>query len=112
MSLRDSAKQIRDFDIAWFMVSLDEPDRNKAFADSVGADFVLLSDPTKEAAADYGVMSSSGSYAKRWTFYIDKQGTVRKVDKNVDPATHGQEVVRTLGALGFPKKEVAAEKAD
>ena len=72
MSLRDSAKQIREFDVAWFMVSLDEPDRNKAFADSVDADFVLLSDPTKGAAADYGVMSSSGSYAKRWTFYIDK----------------------------------------
>ena len=112
MSLRDSAKQIREFDVAWFMVSLDEPDRNKAFADSVDADFVLLSDPTKEAAADYGVMSSSGSYAKRWTFYIDKQGTIRKVDKKVDPATHGQEVVRTLGSLGFPKKDVATEKAD
>ncbi|MAI78737.1 MAG: hypothetical protein CL917_07345 [Deltaproteobacteria bacterium] len=106
-SLRDSAEDIRDFDVAWFMVSLDEPDRNKAFADSLGANFVLLSDPVKESAQNYGVLASSGSYAKRWTFYIDQNGIVKKIDKNVQPSTHGKKVVETLSKLNFPKKNAA-----
>ena len=103
MSLRDSAKEIGSFDTAWFMVSLDEPARNKAFADSVGSDIVLLSDPTKKMAKKYGVLASGGNYTRRWTFYIDKQGVVRKIDKAVQPAGHGESVARTLDGLGFPK---------
>ena len=102
MSLRDSAKEIGSFDTAWFMVSLDEPARNKAFADSVGADIVLLSDPTRKMAAEYGVLAPGGNYTRRWTFYIDKQGVVQKIDKAVQPTGHGESVARTLGELGLP----------
>ena len=86
------------------MVSLDDAKRNKAFADSVSADFVLLSDPTKQDSAKYGVLAEGGSYTKRWTFYIDENGVIRKIDKNVSPGSHGQEVVKTLSELGFPKR--------
>jgi peroxiredoxin Q/BCP len=49
------------------MVSLDTPERNREFANSLGAKHVLLSDPTGEAAEAYGVAGSSGRFAKRWT---------------------------------------------
>ena len=104
MSLRDSAKEIGSFDTAWFMVSLDEPERNKAFAESVGAEMVLLSDPKKKMAAEYGVLAPGGNYTRRWTFYIDKQGVVRKIDKAVQTDEHGESVARTLEELGVPKK--------
>jgi peroxiredoxin Q/BCP len=81
------------------MVSLDEPDKNRAFAESVGANFVLLSDPSKENAERYGVLAFGGLYARRWTFYIDSKGIIRRIDKDVDTKTHGQEVVKALSEL-------------
>ena len=86
------------------MVSLDDADKNRAFAESVGANFVLLSDPSKENAERYGVLAFGGFYAKRWTFFIDSKGIIRRIDKNVDPKTHGQDVVKALSELGFGGK--------
>ena len=86
------------------MVSLDDAEKNRAFAESVGAEFVLLSDPGKQNAKRYGVLGPGGLYAHRRTFYIDAQGVIRRIDRKVDPKTHGPDVIRNLGALGFPKK--------
>jgi peroxiredoxin Q/BCP len=86
------------------MVSLDEPEQNRAFADSLGADFVLLSDPAKTAAERYGVLAMGGLYARRVTFYIGADGRIRRIDDDVDTGSHGQDVIEALGALGFPLK--------
>ena len=86
------------------MVSLDDPEQNKAFAESVGAKFVLLSDPRKKVAQEYGVVTLGGLYARRWTFFIDGDGVIRRIDKRVKTATHGQDVAAQLGELGFPKR--------
>ena len=87
------------------MVSLDDAKKNEEFAQSVGAKFVLLSDPEKESADRYGVLALGGFYARRWTFFIDANGIVRRIDKDVDPATHGDDVVSALAELGFPLSE-------
>ena len=94
------------------MVSLDEPERNKAFAESVGADMVLLSDPTKKMSEAYGVLAAGGSYTRRWTFYIDKEGIIRKIDKAVQADSHGESVAQTLGELGLPKTKPDQSSAD
>lgn len=86
------------------MVSLDSPERNAEFAESVGASFVLLSDPEKSAAAAYGVLAGGGQYARRWTFYIDAEGLIQHVDRNVVPETHGEDILRTLDVLGLSGK--------
>ena len=86
------------------MVSLDSPDKNRDFANSVGANFVLLSDPGKQNAKKFGVLGLGGLYAKRWTFYIDAKGVIRYIDKQVNTATHGEDVVKKLAELGFPKR--------
>jgi peroxiredoxin Q/BCP len=87
------------------MVSLDDPDRNRAFAESLGTSHVLLSDPTGLAADAYGVRGVGGLYARRWTFYIDTQGIIRAIDRDVNVATAGQDIARTLAELGFPRRE-------
>ncbi len=92
------------------MVSLDSPEKNKAFAESVGASFVLLSDPDKSESEQFGVLGLGGLFTKRWTFYIDPSGVIRKVDKDVNTSTHGEDIVRTLGELGFPKRPLTATK--
>ncbi len=86
------------------MVSLDEAEANRAFAESVGAAFPILSDPTQKAAQAYGVVSPGGQYARRWTFYIDQKGIIRAIDKRVNPSSHGEDMVEQLKALGFPQR--------
>ena len=69
---------IRAFDVAYFMVSVDTPEDNKAFAEKEHADFPILSDPDKTIANAYGVIPPDRppdrQFASRWTFYIDPQG--------------------------------------
>ncbi len=95
---------IRRFDVAYFMVSLDPPEKNKEFAESLGANFPLLSDPQGTAAKAYGVLGMTRLFARRATFYIDPAGTIRHIDKDVKVQTHGGDVARKLADLGFPER--------
>ena len=101
--LRDNADAINAYDAAVFMVSLDPPQQNADFAKSVNAKQVLLSDEGGSVASAFGV-GGLGGYAKRQTFYVDKDGIVRAIDTAVATDTAGQDIVRKLGELGFPKK--------
>jgi peroxiredoxin Q/BCP len=104
-ALRDSAEAIAAFDVAVYMVSLDDAEKNRAFAEALKAKQVVLSDPGKKAAESYGVVGLRGLYARRWTFYIDASGKIRHIDKNVNVATAGLDIVRTLQTLGFSSAE-------
>ena len=92
-ALRDSAREIQGFDVAYFMASVDTLEDNTAFAAEHEANFPILSDPTKEMAGEYDVLMAAG-FASRWTFYIDSDGTILNIDKETKPATAG----RVLGA--------------
>jgi len=96
------------FDVAVYMVSLDDPEKNAEFAASLGSELPVISDPDGVVGRDYGVLALGGLYARRWTFYIDVDGRIRAIHKDVEPATAGTDIVRTLGELGFPKHEVEA----
>ncbi len=89
------------------MVSLDEPAKNREFAESLGARHVLLSDLGGSVADAYGVTALGGLYARRWTFYIGPDGAVRYIDKDVNTETAGQDIAKRLETLGFSKKVVA-----
>jgi peroxiredoxin Q/BCP len=86
------------------MVSLDDPAKNLEFAQSLDGNFPLLSDPEKKTADAYGVLALGGFWAKRWTFYIDVDGVIRHIDKNVSPATAGLDIAKQLEVLAFPMK--------
>jgi len=78
------------------MLSLDPPERNREFAESVGIGFPILSDPTGETARAYGVLGPGDSVARRWTFVIDRGGSIRRIDREVRPATHGIDLLEVL----------------
>jgi peroxiredoxin Q/BCP len=42
---------------------------------------------------------------ERWTFYIDKEGLIKVIDKKVNAKSHGEDVVKTLEKLGVAKKK-------
>ena len=101
-ALRDSAREIQSFDVAYFMASVDTLEDNTAFAAEHEANFPILSDPTKEMTGDYDVLMEVG-FANRWTFYIDTDGTVLKIDKGTNPAKAGRDLVANMVELGFNK---------
>jgi len=83
------------------MASVDKPEDNKGFAEKNEATFPILSDVDKSVSKAYGVLSAMG-FAKRWTYYIDGQGTIAKIDKDVDPRTAGETLVNSLKEMGVP----------
>jgi len=99
-ALRDSAREIQSFDVAYFMASVDTLEENTAFAEEHQAGFPILSDPEKRMTKDYGVLMAAG-FARRWTYYIDVDGTILKIDKETKPATAGRDLTRTMEELGF-----------
>ena len=101
-ALRDSAREIQSFDVAYFMASVDTLEDNTAYAAEHEAGFPILADPTKEMAGDYDVLMEVG-FANRWTYYIDKDGMILKIDKETNPATAGRDLTQTMDELGFPK---------
>ena len=68
-------------------------------------DYPILSDPDKDVAKAYGVVHEGRAVPERWTFYIDKEGVVKSIDKKVSPDSHGEDVVKTLEKLGIAKKK-------
>jgi peroxiredoxin Q/BCP len=116
-SLAENGDKIKKFDVAYFMASVDPLEDNIRFAkattvDVIGtgqkvekkeADFPMLSDPTKETAKAYGVLSDRG-FANRWTFYIDKNGRIAYIDKAVKPATSAEDMIAKLSELKVPNR--------
>jgi peroxiredoxin Q/BCP len=101
-ALRDSAREIQSFDVAYFMASVDTLEDNTAFAKEHEAGFPILADPCKEMSTAFGVLGSRG-FDNRWTYYIGADGTVLKIDKDTNPASAGVDLTRTMDELGFPK---------
>jgi peroxiredoxin Q/BCP len=60
-----------------------------------------LSDESKAVARAYGVLEDG--YANRWTFYIGKDGTILRIDRDVDPQSAGADIAAALQALGVER---------
>ena len=101
-SLAENGHLIREFDVTYFMASTDPLDQTIAFAESLEADFPLLSDPSTQSADDYGVLVSG--VARRHTIYIGSDGKILKVDVRVRPASSAEDMAATLAELGIPKR--------
>ena len=111
-SLAENGHLLKNYQVSYFMASVDPLEDNIRFAkattvDVIGsgqkvdkkeADFPMLSDPSKDTAKAYGVLSERG-FANRWTFYVDKNGRIAYIDKAVKPATSAEDMIAKLGEL-------------
>ena len=86
------------------MISVDDVDTNRKFAEHTEADFPILSDPAKGVATAYGVVTPERQLAFRWTFYIGADGKILYIDKQVKTSTAGEDMVARLTELGVTKK--------
>ena len=98
-SLRDGHGAILAAGAVVLGVSADDEASHKAFAEKYTLPFSLLADPQGTIIEAYGVKRPMVTFAKRVTFVIDKQGTVRKVFTDVDTAGHDRQVLEVLKTL-------------
>lgn len=98
-SMVDQGAEIRQYEVAYFTASVDTAEQNKKFAESLGLDFPILSDPSKETAKAYGVLNERGM-ASRWTFYISKEGKIAHIEQKVNTENHGRDIAARLKELG------------
>ena len=89
--------------MAYFAASVDDVETNTRFAQSLDADFPILSDADKSVAEVYGVLRPDGGVSNRWTYYIGADGKVLAIDKEIDVKTAGADIAVRLGQLGVPK---------
>ena len=105
-SLAQNGHLLKNLSVTYFMASVDPIEDNQEFAEENNADFPLLSDPTKQTAKDYDVLSL-GLYAKRHTFYIGRDGVILYVDRDVRPETSAEDMAQKLIDLGIPQRKAS-----
>ena len=85
-------------------VSPDKAESHVKFKAKFDLPFTLLADPDHAVAEQYGVWGEKKNYGKtymgiiRSTFVIDPDGKLKRVMRNVKPATHADDVLAALGA--------------
>jgi peroxiredoxin Q/BCP len=104
-SMRAHSADLKKLDAVYFAVSCDTPEQNKKFAESLDADYPILSDPTCETAKAYGVLPPEKKTASRVTFYIGKDGKILYMDNKVKTASHGADIAAKLKELGVAEKK-------
>jgi peroxiredoxin Q/BCP len=100
-SLRENSAALKPLGVAYFTASVDTPEDNKKFAEKLGLDYPILSDPDKSVAEAYGVVNPMRKVANRWTFYIGKDGTIKEIDKKIVTKTAGADVAQKVKSLGL-----------
>lgn len=86
---------MKGLDVRYFALSVDPPQTNARFAESLGLEFPILSDPTGAVARAYGVLGKSG-FALRWTFIVGADGRILDIDRQVNAGSHGADLVKKL----------------
>jgi peroxiredoxin Q/BCP len=99
-SMRDNMDELSSMGVEVLGVSTDSVRSHESFRDKYSLNFPLLSDKEKKIVKAYGVESGFGS-AKRVTFLIDKEGTIRHVWTKVNTANHAREVIDKIKELGL-----------
>ena len=78
-----------------FAISVDSVNSQSEFVKEYEIPYVHLSDPKKIACKKYAGTNIAG-LAKRSTFIIDKNGIIVDVMREINVASHGQEILDSL----------------
>lgn len=107
-AFRDSSAEFRQRGVAVVGVSADDVGAQQAFGQKYNLNFPLIADTDRQVIDAYGVWGertrpdgTKVTGVRRWTFLIDKNGTVRKVYQDVSPEEHAGEILRDVDNLGL-----------
>ena len=100
--LRDSRRELNNFDAVALGISPDPISRLKKFEDKESLNFVLLSDEDHAVTGQYGVWGLKKFMGRefmgviRSTFVINKKGKVAHIMQKVKTKTHHDDVIEVL----------------
>jgi peroxiredoxin Q/BCP len=95
--IRDMYGEFQRLGVTVLGISADSLESHKLFAEKYQLPFILLSDPDQATAKAYG--ASGILYTKRISYLIDLHGIIVRAYDNVDPTTHGGEILKDVYAL-------------
>lgn len=105
-AFRDASAEFARRGVAVIGVSADDLGAQQAFDQKYRLGFPLIADSDRSIINAYGVWGErvrpDGQKVigiRRWTFLIDKSGTIRKIYQNVTPEAHAIEILRDLDDL-------------
>jgi peroxiredoxin Q/BCP len=105
---RDRAPEFAEAGLEVVGVSFDTPEDNRAFAETNGFPFRLLSDADREVGELYETKRApeeqSPGYAKRRTYLIDPEGRIAKAYRVTDIAGHPAQVLEDFRALSAGRR--------
>jgi peroxiredoxin Q/BCP len=104
-SMKENGASLKGLDVAYFTASTDDVEKNTKFAESLGLDYPILSDPDGKTAKAYGILNPAGTAAGRVTFYIGADGKILHVDNKVKTDSHGADIAAKLKELGVGEKK-------
>jgi len=87
--------EIVSTDTVLFAISVDSVESQEKFVKEYQIPYIHLSDPKKTACKKYAGTNIAG-LAKRSTFVIDKKGIIQDVMREIDVASHGQEILNSV----------------
>lgn len=111
-SLRDSYVELQKQDVEVWAISTDAAEGEKgqrAFAKELKLPFPLLPDVERKISLAYGAAHSKEQMAARMSVLVSKRGTIEWVDKQIDPYTHGADVLARLKADDERAKKAETE---
>ncbi|MCA9609737.1 MAG: peroxiredoxin [Myxococcales bacterium] len=97
-AFRDVWDRYEEADVAVLGVSVDSVESHLAFAQRHSLPFSLIADVDGAISTAYQVLvtDSGPRHARRVTYVIDADGTIRHVFGNVDPGIHAEEVLAAI----------------
>jgi peroxiredoxin Q/BCP len=105
-AFRDVSADFAKRGVAVVGVSGDEVSAQQAFDQKYNLRFPLIADTEHKVIDAYGVWGertradgTTFQGIRRWTFLIDKSGTIRKVYQNVTPEEHAGEILRDVDSM-------------
>lgn len=98
-AFRDSIKVIRDEGAEVYGVSTDTVESQAAFHKDQHLNFTLLADPEGTVTKAYGAKMPILTMARRWTFIIGPDLTIRQVQRDVDPSQDAKRVAAEIAQL-------------
>ena len=96
-ALEDARAELAAQDVTILTVSVDSMYSQRVYADREGFGFLMLADfwPHGDVAASYGVLHEEAGVARRGSFLIDIEGTVRWATLNDIPDARDIDEVKT-----------------
>jgi peroxiredoxin Q/BCP len=102
-AFRDSIDKIRAQGADVFGVSADTVEEQAQFHKTHRLNFALLADPQDKVIELYGSKMPMIKMSKRWTFILDPELKIRKIQKDVDPVIDSVKIAAQIAELKVKK---------